>query len=429
VRWSAGPVGVATAMVGRCLPVDARRPASWVGAACAGGACWWLALEGRVSGMAPPAALALVAGTMAALAAIGDPPGAAARPRPDPRLLTAVTLSRVAWPFVGGAAAALLVGISGAVGTAVIAGVVAAAVTSVVLRRAGADAAEATGGTLFAAAAAAAAAAMPATAWLGLAAAVAAWAAVVLSAVSWMRSGARPAAWDGMETIEAIGWPAASGRLGGGLVAATMIAALLGMAGWLFLAPARSGWYAALALACFVALAVPRATLAWGAVGARGRRLVLATSAGPPPGGTALARRIDRVLGAGFLGPEWRVPAAAAAMLGWPPLVAAGVIGGAEAADRLRLVAALFVWGAGLAFGTALVLRVGASRETALAVALAVALAAGGLAAGQKTTQTPPKDRRTGVEESGASCETPQPRRLPIGAVRPTPRQAFLSTV
>lgn len=420
-------------MAWRCLPIDARRPASWLGVVCT--ALGAAAAGGAVAGVTPPrAALAIVAGAAAALAAIGDPPGATMRPRPDPRLLMAATLSRSVWPL-GGAAAAALVGAPGAFAAALGGAVVAAAATILILRRAGADAAEAAGATLFAAATAAAAAgAMPATTrapGLALPAAVTAWVAVVVAAVAWTRGGVRPTEWTGTEAIEAIGWPAASGRLGAGLVAVSMIAALFGMAGWLFLAPDRSGWYGTLALACFVALAVPRATLAWGAIGAGRRRLVLKTAAGAPPGGHGLARRIDCLVGAGFLGPEWRVPASAAAILGWPPLVAAGVVGGTEAADRVGLVAALFAWGAGLAVGTALVLRAGASRETALAVALLVALAASGLAAGQETPQNHRIGGRTGVEESRASCETPQPRWPPTVAARARsePRQAVSFTV
>jgi hypothetical protein len=456
VRRSAGGAAATARMVWRCLPIDARRPASWLAAACggfsaacAGGTCGSLVREGAATGWAPAPSLAIAAGTAAALAAIGDPPGATTRPRGDWRLLTAVTLSRAAWPVVGAAVAAVA-GAPGAVAVPLGGAIVAAAATTVVLRRAGADAAEAAGATLFATATASAVAAA-APPGLALPAAAAAWTAVVGTAVAWARGGARPAEWTGTELIEAIGWPAASGRLGGGLVAASMIMALLGMAAWLFLAPERSAWYGGLTVACFVALAVPRATLAWGAVGAARRGLVLATAACPPPGGPRLARRLDRLVGAGFLGPEWRVPLSAAAILGWPALVAAGVVGGGDAVDRLRLVAALFAWAAGLVVGTALVLRAGASRETALAVALAVALVACGLAAGLaargkslpwafstwatpenaegfrgcrsphpasaefihsllETPQNPRNDGRTGVEESGASCETPQPR-------------------
>jgi hypothetical protein len=140
---------------------------------------------------------------------------------------------------------------------------------------------------------------------------------------------------------------------------ASMIAALLGMAGWLFLAPERSGWYGLLAACCFVALAAPRATLAWGAVGSIARSRLLATVAGP---GLRSA-------------PQWRVPITTAAILAWPPLVAAGVVGGEQATDRLWLVAEVLAWGVALAVVTTAALRLGAGRETVLAIALVTAVA------------------------------------------------------
>lgn len=387
----------------RCLPVEARRPASWLGLACVLGAGVALSVpdepHGRLPGGIPTVSAALVAGAAAAIAAIGDVPGATARGPHVRTCVVAATACRTIWPLV----VAIAFGLTGSsVGVWLAAAVALAATSSVLLRRAGADAAESAGVALAAACVAAAAAAWTAVAAppdVAAAAGVAGFGAVTIAAVSWLAAGTSPptlldaGSWTPAETIEALGWPAGSGRLGGGLLMASMIAALLGMAGWLFLAPERSGWYGLLAACCFVALAAPRATLAWGAVGSGGRSRLLATVAG------ASLRSA----------PQWRVPITTAAILAWPPLVAAGVVGGEEATDRLRLVVDIVGWGVALAVVTTVALRLGAGRETVLAIVLVTAVAGFLGWRGAIGPETRGNEGWNGVEQSGASCETPHP--------------------
>jgi hypothetical protein len=116
-----------------------------------------------------------------------------------------------------------------------------------------------------------------------------------------------------------------------------------------------AGWYRLLAAAWFTAAAVPQTTLAAAEVERRGR------------------------------------PAAAwATLLGWPLVVAAVLApNSAAAVERLVSVGGLATSAVALTLLSAGLRRAGASRETALAVALAAAMA-GGLM----------------LRESGYSCET-----------------------
>lgn len=407
----------------RCLAIDARRPASWLGMACAAGAGCWLAVRPRPGG-GSGIDLALWAGGLAALAAVGDPPGAMPAGRRPMVPFLAVLVSRSAWPLAG--AVAVPLGLANPpLAVAGAAGVVAAVVSVLVLRRRGADAAEAGGTTLLAGSlAAAAVAAVEATGGraspaIAAAAAACGWGAVLAAAQFWLDAEADcsglPAGF-----IDTVGWPTASGRLGSGLVGASMVAALLAMPAWLFLAPERAGLYGRLAAACFVALAVPRGTLAWGATGALCRSKLLRTSAGPPRRTSAgpprrepgRGREQARLAGAhpgpsGCRGPEWRAPLAAAAILGWPPLVAALVVGGPEAVERVGLVVSLAVWAAGLGLATVALVRQGVSRETIQAVALTLATASLLASAGWERGKTGQDARGNGVEPTAASCKTP----------------------
>lgn len=420
--------------VARCLPIDARRPASWLGLACVLGAA---ALSARPSpfgpawgGDLPPIVLALVAGACAAVAAVGDVPVAAFQGGSTWCLVVAVAASRAIWPLAGGIV--LLLG-GWACGGWIVTAVLGASASVVTLRRAGADAPESAGMALAAACVAAGCVAVvtmladgtPSVAG-AICGAVTGWMLAVSAGLAWIMTGSSTAADGGSigapspaETVEAFGWPAGSGRLGNGLVVACMIAALLAMAAWLFLAPDRSRWYGALAAGCFIAVAVPRTTLAWGAVGSVGRSRLLATAAsavdrrssGDGLATASLARWLDRWVGSDRLGPEWRVPLTTAAMLAWPPLVAAGVVGGEEAADRLRLAGQVVGWGAALAFLTAVLRRIGTCRETALAVALLGVVAWTTCTGGPREAENTRNGGRNGVEESGPSCETPHPHR------------------
>jgi hypothetical protein len=147
----------------------------------------------------------------------------------------------------------------------------------------------------------------------------------------------------------------ASGHEGRLLAGVAMVTALAGMVGWLFLEADAAGWYRLLAAAWFTAAAVPQTTLAAAEVERRGR------------------------------------PAAAwATLLGWPLVVAAVLApNSAAAVERLVSVGGLATSAVALTLLSAGLRRAGASRETALAVALAAALA-GGLM----------------LRESGYSCET-----------------------
>jgi len=408
-----------------CLPAEARRPASWLALACVLGAGVALSVPdtpGRPPpGGVPAASAALVAGAAAAIAAVGDVPNATARGPHVRSLVVAATICRSTWPLVP----AVALGLAGlSVGVWLAAAVPLAATSSILLRRADADAAESAGVVLVAACVASAThaavsmnVAAPLDVAVAAAAGVAGFGAVMVAAVSWLATAPSSAhsldagSWTPADTIEALGWPAGSGRLGGGLLIASMIAALLGMAGWLFLAPERSGWYGLLAACCFVALAAPRATLAWGAVGSIARSRLLATVAGP---GLRSA-------------PQWRVPITTAAILAWPPLVAAGVVGGEQATDRLWLVAEVLAWGVALAVVTTAALRLGAGRETVLAIVLVTAVACFLGWRGVIGPETPGNEGWNGVEQTRASCETPQPRSGPGGpGRRPMGRRAGL---
>jgi hypothetical protein len=121
------------------------------------------------------------------------------------------------------------------------------------------------------------------------------------------------------------------------------------------------------------------------------------------------------------------VPITTAAILAWPPLVAAGVVGGEEATDRLWLVAEVLAWGVALAVVTTAALRLGAGRETVLAIALVTAVACFLGWRGTIGPETPWNEGRNGVEQTHASCETSQPRSGPRGSGRrPMGRRAGL---
>ena len=141
----------------RCLPVEARRPASWLALVCVLGAGVALSVPDTPGGMppggVPAASAAVVAGAAAAIAAIGDVPHARARGPHVHSLLVATTICRSTWPFV----AAVALGLTGSsVGVWLAAAVPLAATSSILLRRAGADAAESAGVVLVAACVAAA---------------------------------------------------------------------------------------------------------------------------------------------------------------------------------------------------------------------------------------------------------------------------------
>lgn len=319
------------------LRVTARRPASWLALAAAAVATWSLA---RGNAGSWPAA-AVVAGAAAAAAALGSLPREAA---------AAWAASRTAWPAAGvaigwlaGGADPLAVGPSGAV----LAGCVATAVTVVWTARAGLAPSETTACGLTAGCAAALAGWLAAPAGGGWPAAVACWAVVTAAAPRLPR---RPA--------EARGVP--RGPLGGALPRAAMASALGAMVVFLFLAPHLAWGYAVVAAGWLLAIVAPRAALGPGGGGDAARRGLLA-SAGRRGSPAAAAARLV---------------AAYAAVLAWPPLVAAVLTGSAGAAVEplaITAVVAVLAGALGVLIGGAL--AAGCSRDTACAMALCAAVA------------------------------------------------------
>ena len=326
------------AVVGVHLRIDRRRPASWLAMATAVTAAVWLMMQ-------PPAeaglrvAAAVMAGAVAAVMAIGDPPRGLYGPIRDWVWL------RAAWPLAAATAASVaafpVTGGQAVVPSALLClavGVTAESVRASV--RVGATPTDAVSVPLAAAGFAAAAAV---AAWTALGAGDVPCAAAAL--VAWL------VCWGGLvvwrQQRPAILWPDsptavglfASGHEGRLLAGVAMATALAGMVGWLFLAADAVGWYRLLAAVWFTAAAVPQTTLAAAEVERRGR------------------------------------PAAAwATLLGWP-LVVAAVLAPSPAAvvERVVSIGGMAAAAIALTLLTAGLRQVGASRETALAVALAAA--------------------------------------------------------
>jgi hypothetical protein len=326
------------------LRIDRRRPASWLAAATAAAAVAWLMTQ-------PPAdaglrvAGAVVAGAVVAVMAIGDPPRGISGTASDwvwlraawalAAAVTATVAYGAAVPLAGGAAvvpSALLWCAVGATAHAVWVSV-----------RAGATPADAVSMPLAGAGAAAAAAIAAARAGSGgdfacVAAALLTWLACAAALAGWRRQ-LGPAAWH--DSAGAVGLFACGpeGRL---LASIAMVTALAGMVGWLFLAGDAGGWYRLLAAGWCAAAAVPQATLAAAEVERRGRPAV-----------------------------AW------ATLLGWPLVVAAVLApNSAAAVERLVTLGGLAASAVFLILLTVGLRRGGASRETALAIALAAALLA-----------------------------------------------------
>lgn len=349
--------------------VDVRRAAAWLAlvAGVAAGAILPLAPAGR-----PALEASWLAGACLAMASIGAPLVAPAAPLVG---VDAPAALRAAWPAVGilaGAAGALVAGAAprAAVTTLLLlVGALAATRLRVEATRRGASDADAISLALGIAGAAALAswgilpdgargglrAAVIAAAWGGFVAAVAAleYAADHLgpARVAAVRGGVLP--------------PASPVRRG--LVSASMLVAIGGMAVWLFLLPGRAATDACVTLVAFAAVAVPAALVSDDRLDPRWRQLL----ASVPPRFTARHRR-----------PGWGPPRTIewlhAAILGWPPLVASLLL----ARESSAAVAALAVAGA-TAAAAAATAAIGARTlplgppEARLAAALAGALAIG----------------------------------------------------
>ncbi len=326
------------------LRIDRRRPASWLAAATAAAAVAWLVIR------PPPeaglrVAAAVMAGAVVAVMAIGDPPRGLYGP------VRGWVWLRAAWPL---AAVVVATGVGVAAGNsaerealvsaAVLCITVAAtAEACIASMRGGATPVDAASLPLVAAGCAAAAAV---TAGMTRGVGDAPCAAAAL--VGWLVWCGALAVW--RQQRAALLWPDspaavglfASGHEGRLLAGIAMTTALAGMVSWLFLVSDAAGWYRLLAAAWFAAAAVPQTTLAAAEVERRGR------------------------------------PAAAwATLLGWPLVVAAGLAPSpAAAVERVVFLGGLAAAAVFLTLLTAGLRRVGASRETALAVALAAALPA-----------------------------------------------------
>ncbi|MGB8853116.1 MAG: hypothetical protein WCC69_06080 [Pirellulales bacterium] len=343
-------------LVGVHLRIDRRRPASWLAAATAAVAVAWLMMRSPADpGLR--AAVAVVAGAVAAVVAIGEVPRGLYGPVRDWVWL------RVAWPLTAAVAATatcvaafLFAGGQGVFPSILLCLAVGATAESVRASvRAGATPADAVSMPLAFAGAAAAAAIVAARAgggdaacggvvlltWLACSAALAAW-----------RQQRGPAAWTGSAGAVALFACGPEGRLLAGIAMAT---SLTGMVAWLFLEADAAGWYRLLAAMWFTAAAVPQATLTAAEAERRGR------------------------------------PAAAwSALLGWPLVVAAVLAPSpAAAVERVVSIGGLAAAAVVLTLLSVGLRRIGVSRETVLAVGLGLALATGLM-----------------LRESGHSCET-----------------------
>ena len=333
--------------------IDARRPAAWLALATAVAAAWLLPLA-TVPGSPPAPVTSILLGGVLAVMAVGGLE-AAATERAGPWFA-----ERAAWPLAGWVAAAGLRGeaVSLVAGGLAVVAVAAARRSLAALGLVAADAASAA----LAAAAAAGAVGWAVTAsgaggGAGVAAAVVVLAIFAAGVMACATRG--PAEWEVAPRHSAR-------RL---LTALAMGGALTGMVAWLLLAEDRTGLDLAASLALLVALAVPAATLGDGVSHlAAWRRVERAAPVADPRRRLPPGRRRDILLGV-------LVPAA---ILGWPPIVAA-TLSGADAglAGPSALIVATIAAVAVVLWALArLGEAVGASPDTVHAAILAAACAA-----------------------------------------------------
>jgi hypothetical protein len=316
----------------------ARRPASWLAMVAVAPAT--LACCGLSETWRPPAAI--LVGAIGAVAAVGG----------LMRTVDAASwaAARALWPAAGAGLAGLVDALRSCGGVTSATVIAACATTTAMLAvqaRAAAPPATASGAALIAGVIAAGAAAVATLTGVRVAAwplvALAGWGAAAALLV--VRSAARPGA---VATAVPPG--------------AVMVSALVAMVACLFLAPEWSWGYAAMAGGWLLVDALPRAALAYGMDGDAARCRLLATATG---GQWRRGRAAARLL------------AASAAVLGWPPLVAAALSGTVASGTRPLAIAAAIAAAAGvLAALVAASLAAGGSRDTALCAALVAALAA-----------------------------------------------------
>ncbi len=374
------------------IRIDSRRPASWLAMFGAAAAAWLLA-----AGPAGPAAIiaAWSVGACLAVAAIGGP-----LPPPCGTLVAPlVWLSyRLAWPALGAVACMVAATIlpggepAGAAGNAatlaILVGMAAASNAVEAARKRGANAADAASLALLLAASAAM------LAWIGarnrkddvlavLGLVVGAWG-TLAAAVLWIDRQRDQSMTATSSDVTSRG-DMVSGPLRRWLYRGGMAAALGGMIGWLFLNPQDAVLDVWLSVGCFVALAVPAALLA---------------DIHHAPAWHRLLRSMATKIESGWVrrlawgtDPAYAVPSTwmHAAVLGWPPLVAALLSAGApeRAAMALGVTAAVVATALLLRLLETAVSRTLGGGETLLAVALVLAIAAGLVGMGIESALTP----------------------------------------
>lgn len=278
--------------------IDARQPAVWLALVMAAGAAALLP-DAMPAGWPAPAVVATLLGAASAVMALGDAVDASG----PAGIHSGWLAGRVAWPLLGWGVAATLRGCNALLACGWI-GVVAATLLVAMLVRRGALVADAASAALVAAGVSGAAGwwidSMGTGTLPGSTVAAAVFMLVAVMAGAMIRPGASLRT--GLRRL---------------LTAAGMSGALAGMAAWLFLAADRAALDIAASLAWFAALAVPAATLGDGVshavVWRRVERAAPRLAGGRPrlpPGRTR-----DGVMAA----------VGHAALLGWPPLVAAAI--------------------------------------------------------------------------------------------------------
>lgn len=280
--------------------IDARQPAAWLALAVAAAAAALLP-EAAPAGWPAAPVVGTLLGAAVAVMALGDAGHLGGAGGTDGGWLA----ERIAWPLLGWGVAAALREHWPLLACGWI-GIVAAALLVAVLVRRGALGADAASAALVAAGASAAVGWWVDSVWPGrfpagaLAAASLAVVALGASAAVGLARGLRA----GLRRL---------------LTAAGMTGALVGMVAWLFLAADRAPLDLASSLAWFAALAVPAATLGDGVLHAAVWRRLERAAPRPAGGRPRLppGRARDGVIAA----------LSHAALLGWPPLVAAAMSG------------------------------------------------------------------------------------------------------
>ncbi len=344
------------------LGIEARRAASWLlFLAAIGGVS--VVCSGRVVGV-PPAAVGFLLGGILTVAALGAHVPAPAGHLGGTAATMAALVARLTWPLIGGFVGALASpgGPSGAALAGFFTGIGFNAAICVGLARTLSNRADV------------ASTALMITAGVGLA-----------GAAGWSRFPESLAARGGATVIAvaaAIGAaaivahipvaprkPRGTGRLiasgepaRGRLDLVGMAAALTGMVICLFLAPESAAANRILAVACFVALAVPEATISPVSLGRGWGRLMGAVPLRPAYGGERLGMTDLATDSVGFH----------ALLLGWPSLVALALLAGERerSAGAVSTVAALAVTAA-VTWGVASLVRRRADGGTTLAAVTA----------------------------------------------------------